>query len=482
MVITFINEFIILPIVLLYQRIVWFFLFDWDYLLLRYKLYKIRYYLTRGAVVKLGCNSMADVKQNYDKFIIECNNIFKMGQKIIIKDLLLIESKLEKLEKLGSDKTKSKLNRLIAKKIILEITYDTYIWQLAKLERIDVRRIFKGPKYGNILKQNIGSALRFMKIENNDPNTFIVPLDFCRFATICDFIRAKYEPKTKTMHLDYIEQKDGKANEDMINTISANCEKAYFEYFNRYGTKGHKQMQRYLRQWKTLVNRTDMIGKPAGIYQNKGDKQEDIIITESSMGKATFVDTITKLCDRAEENVFAIEEIDKCLIICVTEISTKDSYTWGEFNIRYYVQRKYYPLFNTTPSGIINKLEIHDWREGFSSVVLFPPMLREIPDKIYADIMIGKKVIFYYFNPDKFIELCNVNGLHANYSSEKEVNRDRSKKENIGLCVFDNKYIVMKNDHGLAFQMGDGMLSEIVHDWIRPISVIQESMNLKAMN
>ena len=120
----------------------------------------------------------------------------------------------------------------------------------------------------------------------------------------------------------------------------------------------------------------------------------------------------------------------------------------------------------------LKTIKTTDWREGFSSLILFPILWRKLSDKHLLDLLMGRKRLMFFFNPDRFVDLCNRSGLDASLTSKKEVDRLKSRGEAKGLMEFDGRCIHYSSEEA-NWMLGEGILGEMFYNWLRPISIVQ---------
>jgi hypothetical protein len=441
---------------------------------------KVRHLLTKSVVTKPEFNTFEKIRNQRKKFLDECHNSYKEAQSVLISDILVLEKGLFELRKNAtgdSDNVKHKIEHYTYLKCILEICFNVFVWFLLRMDKVNVRKIFKGPKYGNLLEQNIDTTLSFVEKENKNINVFVVSLDFCRFASICDLIKVEVNPQDLSLQTGFIELKRGIVNEEIVATIEKGRQdqSVYFEFFEKRGKKGIKQMERYFRQAKTLAEKSELIDAQPGVYKN-------VIIAAANTNYIYFSDSINKLCNTADSGKMNVIIIDDCLAITVFNNVNEDKNLMTEFLFRHHIQDNFKSSCLICSSGDpysvaceLSNLNICDWREGFSSVILFPPFLRPLENENLFDLLFGRKIIYFYFDIDRFIRLCNERGLETRYTTRKETNRIKSSSNKAGLVEFDGKFIHSKTD--IEWNWGEGIFHEIFFNWVKPSSMIETQKN-----
>ena len=79
----------------------------------------------------------------------------------------------------------------------------------------------------------------------------------------------------------------------------------------------------------------------------------------------------------------------------------------------------------------------------------------------------------FFFSPQRFVALCNDNGIKANFISIKEGNRLMSFGLTKGVVDFDSQFIRFSlGDFSGIF--GEGLFHEILFNWVYPTSIIEQ--------
>ncbi len=152
----------------------------------------------------------------------------------------------------------------------------------------------------------------------------------------------------------------------------------------------------------------------------------------------------------------------------------------GEFDLRLYIYHLFInpsALYGYSPPPdlpqILNTIKLIDWRQGFGSVVLEPIILRDIPNGLLTDLLLGKKQLKFFFNPLAFVVLCNKNGLNADLITRKKACRLIRSGSTKGLVAFDNRFIRFSSGDVTSI-LGEGVFHEMVFNWVHPASVIDQ--------
>lgn len=340
-----------------------------------------------------------------------------------------------------------------------------------------MKRIAKGPKYGGLKHQNINDTLAWVDQQNKNPDVRAIPLDFCSFGCVCDVLRITRDPK-KGLTQELIEMKSGAVNDVIHETISKGTEEAYFGFFDKYGDKGIKQMHRVFRQQDALRRNTELLGAGKGIYENPDDPKVQLMIAEDDKPRQYFTETVLRLLEAADKGDFAVDAIDECLVLGVVNTDTKNRYLLGEFDLKLFIHGIYIEPHlpgPPNPDKLIEhfkQIHLHDWREGFGSVVLFPLPERRLPDTLLMDLLFGRKLLKFLFNPNVFVGLAKRAGINIEFLSKKATGRLKAERHAKEIVDFDGRAIVVSDEFG-EWTLGPGTLHEIFYNWVRPASIIE---------
>jgi len=449
-------------------------------------LLKCRRLFTRSVIDIPRYSTLDKIRKNYPDFIREAFKAHKTALTILIDGILYLENLLTKTNVADPCHTQKKETAKLGYwKRLLELSYNTLVWINVGMDRINVRKVFKGPKYGELAQQNIESVLAYVSEANKNPNEIAIPLDFCSFSPICDILKVSYSENDNTLRRLFIEAKSGKVNDEILETISTGTTEAYFRFFNNYGEKGIRQMERFFRQQMILDKSQKLMDAKPGIYQNPMNPEEHLIILANEADVHHFSDKISELLDKTDRREFAVDHIDNCLVVGAINTEDKNILMLGEYDMRLYIFHSFINPATLDDTSyppdlpqILRNIKFTDWREGFGSVVLEPVILRQIPEQYLIDLLLGRKWLKFFFSPQEFVALCNKSGLGARFTTTKEASRMRSSGSTKGLVDFDGQFIQLSFPGG-TIMLGYGILHEMLFNWIRPTSVIEQMKQIK---
>ena len=431
-------------------------------------------------------STLEKIREDYSGFERECFKAHKAALGILIAGILHLEN-LRTQTKAANvpDSSEAKTARLDYWKYLLELTCNTFVWIYFGMDRSNIRKVFKGPKYGDLAHQNVQSVLAYVSEVNKDPNTIAIPLDFCSFSPICDILKISYPERDNIRHTAFIEAKSGKVSDEILETIEHGTMETYFRFFDAYGEKGIKQMGRFFRQHIMLEKSQKLINAEPGTYENPANPEEHLIVLANEAQVHYFSDKVTQLLEKAEQKEFAVDQVDDCLVLGVINAEDEKMLVLSEYDLRLYVYHSY--INPATLDGapyppnlheILNNIKLADWRKGFGSVILEPIMIRPIPAQYLIDLLLGRKVLKFFFNPQRFVALCNDNGIKADFTSTREADRLRSFGFNKGAVDFDGQFIRFSlGEFSLIF--AEGFFYDILFNWVHPTSAIEQMKQIR---
>ena len=454
---------------------------------IRDELTECRRLFTRSVTDIPEYSTLDKIRENYQGFLREVFKAQKSALAILISRILYLEKLLIKTNANNPNcPQKAETSKLGYWKRLLELSFNTLVWLNVGMDRSNVRRVFKGPRYGDLAQQNIGSVLAYIGEVNKIPNEIAIPLDFSPFSPICDILKVSYSENDNTVKRLFIEAKSGKVNDEILETIKAGTKEAYLGFFDNYGDKGIKQMERTFRQAMMLEKSIELVDAKPGVYRNPEKLEKNLIISANETNAQHFYNKIAELLDRAGKKEFAVDHVDNCLVIGAVNNEDDKSLMLGEYDVRLYIFHSF--INPETLKGaeyppdlpqILNSIRLTDWREGFGSVVLEPVTLRPVPDEPLIDLLLGRRGLKFYFDPQEFIILCNSRGVEARLTSKKEASRLRSSGSAKGLVNFGGQFIQLSVGGG-NFIIGEGILHEMIFNWYRPTSVIDQIKQIRS--
>jgi hypothetical protein len=439
---------------------------------------KYRYHLTRSLVELPQFSSEEKIKTNFKDFLRRLHVEYKRAQKILISDYLEIESEIRTLD------DAREINRRQLWIAIIEISFNALVWIANCWDRDLIKRVFKGPKHGTLDSRNATSAVTAIEFMNTRWNDFAIALDFCRFECMTDVQKMHIHPKRLSLETYFIEVKEGKANVDMLQTIRSRSKDSYFDYFERYGEHGIKQMKRHFRQTQAASQRLEVMKSETGGHFKIGDEQ--LFIHLAKEPRVHHVNGVRNLLDHLKTHHWGSFLVDGCLWVCGARVENSRDINAADFFIRHQI---HHIVSNDCQvcagrDGWMQALAgiklLDGWKYLFAYVVLEPFIQRPISDQEMLDILFGRVRFWFYLHGDPFIRLCRDLGLEAGYTTTRVFNRERSKghREMIG---FEGRALWMKASQ-LTTYLSEGLLLDICLNWAHPSWWIKEHVHEGTMD
>lgn len=434
-------------------------------------LMRCRLLITRSAVHRIGPPSEKVGSPSKDQFVAECHLVYKKAAGILIKEMLRLEDSLAK------EGTNGQRRGVLTYWLrMFEFAYDSFVWIAANHDRSNVAKIYKGTKFGSLLKQNIHSVIETADELNASPNDFAFPLDFCRFSCIGDALRITRHPGGG-VSLNFIEVKEGQVNERLLQAITTGDEFQMRRLYDDYGAKVVEQAKRMLKQKRTALRQLEYFDAKPGIYRGA---TENRIVSELKVGYGDRFDNLIEiLMGRARRGEFSTEVVDDCLVVTALDSSSPQRHHITDFSSRVTTHTAFFDKGepqNSDPDRLwaaLQKIEFINWIESINSVVTIPLLLRaSLSTRSFLDLTSGRIHLRFYFDPSSFLEICRQQKLQAGFIKKKITNRLRTagrwKKNDCPL--FDGRalgYIA----GGFQGIIGWGFLHEILFNWRTPTAI-----------
>jgi hypothetical protein len=418
--------------------------------------------------------SFGILHQNHIAFLYECHAVFKRAQKLLIQNMLALETQLAEAQKSPVDQ-KDAISHYRYWVTLLELTYDSFLWIAANHDRSDLTKFFKGSKHGALLHQNIQSVIELSEQLNQEPDVFAIPLDFSRFACIGDLLRIRRYADGRVSQ-DFIEVKEGKVNEEIFDVLKAKNQQRYDEFLGKYGEKGASQIERVLKQEKTMNAHIDLLGLQPGVYA-----KHDVVrlVTEMAIGHGdSFQGSVESLVQSARDKKYSVQTIDDCLVVAALNADSEEHCSKIDYAARFVAHARFGDLtINADQLRLFqaqSAIQFVDWRSGFGSVLCIPPALRGLSTHCFLDLLFGRIRLHLHFDPACFIHLCADAGIHAGFIRKRTTNQLRSrfawKKRQVPL--FDGRAVGYITGAVTAV-LSPSYMDEILFNWRMPSAVIR---------
>ena len=436
-------------------------------------LLRVRLLLTRSAVHRMGLRTLEDTQRNHVAFLHECHVVFKRALHLLIEDSLTLEKLLTGLDKNETDYKRRKAVYEYWLKL-LELSYDTFIWIASNHDRSEVLKHYKGPKHGALAKQNIRSVIEVASQMNKEPDVLAIPLDFSRFSCITDLLRIRRFADGRVSS-DFIEVKEGSVNDEIFEVMKASDPDEYLRFFDKYGEKGAKQVERMFKQGQVVDDRIKLFGLQPGVY----DEERAVrIVTELKDGEdGSFHEVIEPLIQQARTGKYSVETIGGCLVLAAFDATSQERYMRTDYVARCVVHAAFGDEAETRNQEkllrALQRIEFTDWRSGFGSVLCIPPTLRPFSPRSFLDLLFGRIQLHLYFDGASFVRLCREHGVRAGFIKKRNTNR---LKTTLGwrkgeVPIWDGRAIGFLAG-GESFVFDRGYYDEILFNWRTPEAIV----------
>jgi hypothetical protein len=436
-------------------------------------LLRVRLLLTRSAAHRMGLRTLEDSQRNHVEFLHECHVVFKRALHLLIEDSLTLEKLLTGLDKNETDYKRRKAVYEYWLKL-LELSYDTFLWIASNHDRSEVHKHYKGLKHGALAKQNIRSVIEVANQMNKEPEVLAIPLDFSRFSCIADLLRIRRNADGRVSS-DFIEVKEGAVNDEIFEVIKARDPDEYLKFFDKYGEKGAKQVERMFKQRQVADDRIKLFGLQPGVY----DEERAVrIVTELKVGEdGSFHEVIGPLIQQSRTGKYSVETIGDCLVLAALDATSQERYVRTDYVARCVVHAAFGDEAETKEQEklfrALQRIEFADWRSGFGSLLCIPPTLRPLSPRSFLDLLFGRIQLHLYFDGASFVRLCIEHGVRAGFIKKRNTNRLKTtlgwRKGEVPL--WDGRAIGFIAG-GESFVFDRGYYDEILFNWRTPEAIV----------
>jgi|GEM_PF-2513625 len=432
------------------------------------KLKEIFFYVARyGVVTELSLNEKLE-DFNYDRFITLCNEGFKIGQNLVLQELIkleaerkIIEEKIKQKRKEIRNNERKEMEKVLhvhkyKEELIKNLVY-TIAWQQFNGKREILARFYTQEMGSNQLTGKGFEAILLAANDiNKDPEKFALISDLTNNIQIGDLLVITPEGH------EVIEVKTGEKNAAALRLME-------FYKVNRIEITEARIAKNFDKNFADQILRMQK--------QNIKSDRLKKIVEEDKGEHPKFENTRVELIDSPIKDETFHEEIGGLL----KQLKEKDwAYTnvWGVINIGAYKNdwrfrgmaslteiNKNFPVFDIVSLGV-----------NVSEPIFAKPMYWG--DENIIDIALGKIKVFVGINFDQFIKFSNDLGLPLRWSTRKELSRLYDSSGGL-----DNKEIFSHYNKGLVIQdhetkgdiqfVGMGMLFRMIYDHISPLTLIQ---------
>jgi len=394
---------------------------------------------------------------------------FKIAQKLIINNLLHIQSEIRRLSDLQKDIRMKKqgepkvislaIKGLKYKETIIKNLADTILWQLVQHKLYIVRRFYQNVSGTKFLKDtNYESVLHVVDMINQNPDNFVLLTDIASNFQIGDLfgiINGAYQ---------LIEVKEGDKNHAILEIIMSvpqkelTADKLNHLFDNK---KDIEQAKRMLKQVETANSEINIIRNDKG-YDPVSNKK--IAIHTPEIDAEYYDEQLRLLEQQLQRKLWGYTVIDGCL-----HIGLYKGY-WKYMGASVLKQI-------AADQGIKHPL-IVDCRSVMHSLdepIFYLPLSKAT----IMDILSERTVMYLMLDLDRFMMLYSEYGAESKWISHKAANKMGITPDTTLPFNFNNKMIKVKNIHGIEYILAKGSICKILFDHIRPRYIALSSMFLR---
>jgi hypothetical protein len=380
---------------------------------------------------KKGQDLALDNMMKYENDLTELNGNLKLSRKEKNKDL---EKKIQE--------TISLINYKIS---IIRIFMDFIAWQFLGQQYYKVRRFYDMSK-----KYNSRPTLSMSNIESVksavDYYHSLSPLNFALISDLTSFIDIGDILLMNNFQVVPIEVKEGQKNKEIFDFLFKQKIPSNPEIIDDKFIKQSKRVLNQVKRGELLFN---VLKDEKGIDPFTELKTE---VNSEAFELESYTLEFEKMISNLKDKNYSYNIIEDVISIGIYQ---KDFITAGETLIPFLNKEMFgkdYPVFN--------------FRHKIQIPVTEPIFYLGLSKETIFDILFGRINIVMSINIDKFIELCNLNGLDAGYLSKKETMKRKQNGE-ISMFEFEKKNIKI-ND-----ALIDGLIYRMIFDFIRPSSIVK---------
>ncbi len=439
------------------------------------------------------------------KFLNKCHKGFKIAQDRIVNGLLEIERESKPYKKkLKELKNKQKLSEIrkqkpfkdITKKIkqlkfqkaVFEELANVIVWTIFKMERIEIKSFMQPDMHHkSLLEGNIKSLIETAQYYNRDRNKFALITDITSCISMGDLIILDTEKNT----LALVEVKEGKVNDLILETLrNKDLSIAEKHLFNLQDNKSRKK---FLMQFKRVLEQHEK-SSSALAYPKSGTGKDLFTgltkkIIETNIVEDQFVpalfEALQKLYTKSKKSEIYFS-FDSGLVAVIREPTIARKWDFQHF-IQHTILESKSDCPYTKYKPVAAALETSVVRNHFKKLQAIPlynprnkvfspthvPIFFNLPQKQAVDLLTDALGIYIYFDPERFFDLCQKNGLQPSWSDYEAVIQGESKYVRSSIFRLGNKsltFLVKKKQ----FQFTYGFLFRIVYEFQTADSVIKQ--------
>ena len=408
-------------------------------------------------------------KDKYE-FLVQVHKGFRLGQDLIIKEIIPLFKEKEELKKCEiqakKEKNKELLDqigsdaRLVEYKIkILRHFADFIAWQIFKNDYYKARRFFSGNRNRpDLLNTNFDSVIKAVEYfhKQNELN-FALISDLTSFIDIGDILLIDNKK------ISIVECKEGEVQGkvfDFLDDVSKDDFDIKKVDFSDKNIKFFEQAERTLKQFKKGNKLTTFLKNEKGIDPFSDTKIE---VLEATNPQEYYFDYLVKLIDESKATNSTYGEIEGIIYIGI--------YRENKIPISPF-------LFKEIVSNIYPNNIVVDYLSIIGLPLKEPLFFKPFGVVTIFDLMFRRLKIFLAIDLDKFIDLFNNKGISARWLSRKETHKILDLGHHHKPFIYKNRAIeIIANNQKIT--LGDSFLIYLLLDNITPSSYVERYNHLK---
>lgn len=411
------------------------------------------------------------ISKNRRAFVIECHKTWKRLHEEAVKQILVWEGFLrrEQQHPIGPVAEQfGEYNRAIWRRV-----NDSIVWSLVGLQRHIMKRICLYRPRGYLSESNAKSARAATATINADPMAIAIWND----ATTCvDLGDLTYVRDGMRPHVEFIELKEGKVNEEVVELIDlseSEFEVRFPEFATKRGKDGVNQYKRVLRQKEISKQALTLLTEDKGINPVTG--LHTSVLDLGDLGAETYDKELGALFQEALEG--PQKEIVRLIAGCVwVYVNADQNVPWPEVRDRAQnaisgeVPQLRQSLVANFPAW--DRHQIVSLSRGFAEPLAKPIFLRSFDPRLVAAVTYGDLMfrVYLYIDWERFAAVVRDIGAEFTWSTGKAARRARSMAPAIRPPIFGGKLAQIRVGDEVML-MSDPNLVQILFDGITPKAI-----------
>jgi hypothetical protein len=373
--------------------------------------------------------------------------VFKQAQELILASALEISTELQSV-----DSRSAPSENLSYQQAVFTELQNTLLWSLIGDDSAATNLCASiETDFGNLHNRNIASVVKVSREMNRDEASFALIADLASGIAIADILRWDLRPDLKRLAFDIIEVKEGTVNgaildlEEIFHERPGEFQDAMQQFADRYGEKGRKQLERYLRQGERADRFMELVNRGT-VHDPVFEAQRFIVLVPQEESYAEVLNAI--LADfYAYQRQFAFFQIDH-LYFGFFSVDPDRPASRMDFQHNIYHEVLQHPWAECCYKGEYDKVSfdrefgtyVHftflDFRENVFLQYLRPLPLTGLGARYVTDILLNRLKVFVYLRDDQILRAFREAAIDVRLTKQAGGARpDRS------LYRIDGKYI-----------------------------------------